>query len=199
MVTIEVTEQQAVLIGRALDFYSRIGIGQFDHIKDHPTFEQHLSNEFRIKSGQLEIGDKTMRGEVVDICPKGKWVKTKGSWGKGEEIKTWKDGEKVEHAVDYARYHEARESIDLALYQARNMLYNDNTLSRNGSWGIYNPKVDESCRVAYDILQVLRYERNLASENPSQNTVDTYKHLSTKDSDKIKVNIKNTILNTVNK
>lgn len=189
MIKIEVTEQQAVLIEKALDFWSRIGIGQFDQIKDHPTFERHLSNEFRIKRGALEIGDKTERGEVVDICPKGKWVKTKGSWDKGEEVKTWKDVENVKHSVDYARYHEARESVDLALYQARNVLYNDNSLGRNGSWGIYNSKVDDSCRVAYDILQVLRYERNLTSENPSRHTVDAYKHLTTKDSDKIKVEI----------
>jgi hypothetical protein len=36
--TLELTDSQLWLVERALDLYSRIGIGQFDRIKDHPTF-----------------------------------------------------------------------------------------------------------------------------------------------------------------
>jgi hypothetical protein len=47
---LELTDEQLTLVQNTLDFYSRIGIGQFDKIKDHPTFEEHLSNEFTIVS-----------------------------------------------------------------------------------------------------------------------------------------------------
>lgn len=76
---LELTDEQLTLVQNALDFYSRVGIGQFDKIKDHPTFEEHLSNEFTIKQGPIEVGDKTQRGLVVEIG-KG-YIKTKGSWG----------------------------------------------------------------------------------------------------------------------
>jgi len=84
---LHLTDKQLWLVENALDVYSRIGIGQFNVIKDHPTFEAHLHKEFALKQGPLEVGDKTVRGEVVEIDKKGKWVKTKGSWGNGEEIK----------------------------------------------------------------------------------------------------------------
>ena len=46
MAKLIVTEEQLRLIQTALDFYSRIGIGQFQEIKDHPTFQKHLYKQF---------------------------------------------------------------------------------------------------------------------------------------------------------
>ena len=40
MTTLTVTKEQLRLIQEALDMYSRIGIGQFWVIKEHPTFEK---------------------------------------------------------------------------------------------------------------------------------------------------------------
>ena len=71
--------------------------------------QKHLYSEFALKKGPLEVGDRTVRGEVVEIGPKRKWIKTKGSWGNGEEIKKWTDVENVKHSVDYERYHRVRE------------------------------------------------------------------------------------------
>ena len=142
MATLTVTEDQLRLIQQALDFYSRVGIGQFDAIKDHPTFEKHLHKEF-------EIDGKT----------------------------------------DYSRYHAVRDSADNVIFQARNILYNDNSLSRNGSWGIYNKKVDESCREAFDLIQVIRHEFWKKNPKRSSITVDSSIHLHCKDSDKIKVEL----------
>ena len=142
MATLTVTEDQLRLIQQALDFYSRVGIGQFDAIKDHPTFEKHLHKEF-------EIDGKT----------------------------------------DYNRYHAVRDSADNVIFQARNILYNDNSLSKNGSWGIYNPKVDESCREAFDLIQVIRHEFWKKNPKRSSITVDSSVHLHCKDSDKIKVEL----------
>jgi hypothetical protein len=178
MNTLHLTDQQLFLVERALDFYSRIGIGQFDRIKDHPTFEAHLHREFALKTGPFEVGDKTVRGEVVEIGPKGKWIKTKGSWGNGEEIRKWTDVENIQHSTDYSRYHAVRDAVDMALVQPRNMLYNNQEIGKNGSWGIHHPSVDDSCRMAFDIHQVIRHERWKRNENRSSMTVDSHIHFT---------------------
>ena len=143
MATITVTEQQLHLIQEALDFYSRVGIGQFNVIKDHPTFYGILHKSLTDEEGKM----------------------------------------------DYERYHEIRDNIDMMLVHPRNLLLNDPTLPRNASFGIYNPEVDESCRVAYDLVQVIRHEFWKANPNRLEHVVMASKHLTTKDSDKIKVEL----------
>jgi len=191
MAILEVTEDQLHLIQRALYFYSRIGIGQFDKIKDHPTFEKHLHKEFAVGSGPFKVGDKTMRGEVVEVCPKGRWIKTKGRWNGEEEVRMWEDVENIEYSTDYSRYHAVRDSVDNMLVQPRNILYNNSELGRNGSWGIHNPNVDDSCRLAFDIVQVIRHEFWKRNPNHSNMTVDSHIHFTSTEgeSDKIKCNL----------
>lgn len=189
MATLTVTEEQLRLIQQALDFYSRVGIGQFNVIKDHPTFERHLHREFALGSGPFKVGDRTMRGEVVEIDPKGKWIKTKGSWGEGEEVKKWTDVENIEYTTDYERYHAVRDAVDMMLVQPRNMLYNQDTLGKNGSWGIHNPNVDDSCRDAFDLIQVIRHEFWKGDPNRSSITVDSSVHLADKKNSNIKVEL----------
>lgn len=172
------TDKQLNLVEQALDFYSRVGIGQFEVIKEHPTFETHLHKEFTIKKGPLEVGDKTLRGEVVEIDKKGKWVKTKGSWGNGEEIRKWVDVENVHHSTDYVRYHEARKNADDILLQSRNILINNPFMSKNGSWGIHHPSVDDSCRMAFDIYQVIRHERWKNDPNRNEHVVSSHIHFT---------------------
>ena len=91
--------------------------------------------------------------------------------------------------VDYSRYHEVRDNADLMLVLPRNMLLSDLTLRKNASWGIYNPDVDESCRVAYDLVQVIRHEFWLANPDRSEHVVMSSVHLSTKNSNQIKVEL----------
>jgi hypothetical protein len=143
MAILEVNNDQLKLIQRALDLYSRIGIGQFSVIKDHPTFEKHLANQL--------VGD---------------------------------DGK-----TDYGQYHIVRDSIDATLVQPRNMLIQEPNHPRNGSWGIHNPNVDESCREAYDLIQVIRHEFWKADDNRSDMTVNSNIYLTTKDSNNIKVTL----------
>lgn len=140
MTTLHLTEEQLRLVQRALDFYSRVGIGQFEEIKNHPTFSNHLQNEFKDESGE----------------------------------------------TDYGRYHDVRDVVDSILVQPRNMLCNDPELPRHGSWGIFNPDVDESCRVAYDIIQVIRHEFWKANPDRTEHTVDSSVNIWTEDGDKIK-------------
>jgi hypothetical protein len=190
MAKIELSNDQLHLIQKALDFYSRIGIGQFWVIKEHPTFEEFLRDAFRIKTGPIEVGDKTERGIVVEIGPKRKWIKTKGSWGNGEEIKKWDDPEKIKHSVDYSRYHAVRDTIDSILTQPRNMLIQDTSMGQHGSWGIHHPKVDDSCREAFDLIQVIRHEFWKANPNSSSITVDSHIHFtSSKNMNGVKVEI----------
>lgn len=98
------------IIRNALEFYLRIGIGQFDRIKDHPTFSRHLIKEFALGSGEFKVGDETVRGEVVEVGPG--WIKTKGSWGKDEEIKKWEDLDNIYYSPDWEKYHETRKNAD---------------------------------------------------------------------------------------
>jgi hypothetical protein len=177
MNTLHLTDAQLSLVQTALDFYSRIGIGQFDKIKDHPTFVEHLHSEFALKKGSIEVGDRTTRGEVVEIGPKRKWVKTKGSWGNGEEIRKWIDVENIQHSTDYERYHNVRTAVDNILVQPRNMLINDE-MSINGSWGIHHPSAHDTCRMAFDIVQVIRHERWKKDPNRSDMTVDSHIHFT---------------------
>jgi len=143
MATLNVTEEQLRLIQKSLDFYSRVGIGQFNAIKDHPTFERHLHNEFKDDNGK----------------------------------------------TDYGKYHPVRDEIDTTLNVARNMLYNDSSIGKNGSWGIHNPKVDDSCRDAYDLIQVIRHEFWKQNPNRSSATVDSSVHLTDSKNSNIKVEL----------
>jgi hypothetical protein len=185
MATLTVTNEHLVLIQRALDFYSRVGIGQMWAIKEHPTYERVLREKLRPKK-KLEMGDQTERGEVVEI---GKdFIKTKGSWGKGEEIREWKDVEGVKLSIDYGTYHDLRDKGEKILNQGRNILLGQE-LGNNESYGIYNPNVDESCRVAFDLIQVIRHEFWKSNPERSLATVDSSVHLGTKDCNKIKCQI----------
>jgi hypothetical protein len=187
MATLTVTEEQLRLIQNALDFYSRVGMGQFTEIKDHPTFERHLHKEFALGKKPFKVGDKTMRGEVVEICPKGRWIKTKGWWSNGEEVRMWEDVDNIEFSTDYTRYHAVRDAVDSALVYPRNLLYNDHKFtSVHGGWGIGNSKVDETCREAFDLIQVIRHEFWKRNPDRSTMTVDSSVHLYCEDSKKIK-------------
>jgi hypothetical protein len=184
MPQLTVTDEQLHLIQKALDMYSRIGIGQMWAIKEHPTFEGVLRDKLRPKK-QLEVGDRTERGEIIEI--KKKKIKTKGMWNGREEIREWPK-EEIKLSIDYSQFHDIRDRAEKILNQGRNMLLQDD-LHDNASYGIYNPNVDESCRIAFDIIQVIRHEYWKANPNRSDITVDSSVHLSTKDSDKVKVKL----------
>lgn len=124
---LQVTDDQLWIIQMALDMYSRIGIGQFDVIKDHITFDKHLYKEFN---------------------------------------------------KDFSLIHKAEDDAEKLLYEARNILCNDYSVGSNGSWGIYNDSVDDSCRIAFDIVQVIRHEKWKLNPKRSNMTVDSSIHFS---------------------
>jgi hypothetical protein len=183
---LELTNEQLNIVQNALDLYSRIGIGQFQIIKEHPTFKNYLEDTFRPQK-QLEVGDNTNRGEIIKITKK--YIKTKGSWGNGVEIKTWEDISNIKHSIDYSEYRKYLDKIDESLIVPRNLLYKENTHTLNYSWGIYNPNVDKTCRQAFDIIQVIRHEKWKNDPNRSNVTVDSsicFSHRDDNDSSKIK-------------
>lgn len=185
-VNIEVTEDQAHLIQRALDFYSRIGIGQMKEILDHPTFERKLYKDC-IPKKKPEVGDRTSQGKILEI--KGDKaliagsINNKGHWCEKHE---WKLLDEIILNTDYNKYHATRDKAEELFTKGRNLLLNID-LTKNGSYGIFNEDVDDSCRVAYDILQVIRHKFWKENPNRSTITVDSSVLLRTKDSDKIKV------------
>jgi hypothetical protein len=185
MTTLTITENQLRVIQNALDFYARVGIGQMNVITDHPTFENSLYEKLKPKK-ELEIGDKTNRGEILEINKN--YIKTKGNWNGKEEIKTWKDIDNIKLSIDYSIFHQIKDESQKLLNKGRNLLLEKDLLS-NGSYGINNPNVDESCRIAHDILQVIRYEFWKNNQNQNNNVVASSVYLTTKDSDKIKCKI----------
>lgn len=169
MATVKCNEEQLKLIQNALELYSRLGIGQFNEILEHPTFENSLYRQFS-PNKPFEVGDQTMRGKIVKITKKAIW--TKGSWGNDEEIKKWTDIENIKYSPDWTALHQREEEVKYHLNTARNLLYGEN-IGVDGSWGIYNPKVDESCREAFSMIQIIRHELWKANPNRSEHTVDS--------------------------
>jgi|NOAtaT_7_FD_contig_81_1221866_length_897_multi_2_in_0_out_0_1 hypothetical protein len=188
MNTLHLTDEQLVLVERALDFYSRIGIGQFERITDHPSFERTVYEHCTPKK-EIEVGDRTPQGEVLEIKDgkaliKGSVNKKTGHWQDKPEWKKLKD---VKLSTDYSRYHQIMDSVKSALVQPRNMLMCDPTLPQHASWGIYNQNVDDTCRIAFDIVQVIRHERWKRYPNRSMMTVDASIHLSHRKDDSSKM------------
>ena len=169
MAKIECTNEQLRLIQTALDFYSRVGMGQFNVIVEHPTFDKSLTKQFSSKE-TLKVGDQTMRGEITKISKTAIW--TKGRWSNGEEVKKWTDLENIQHLPDWEKLHAKEDEINNQLNIARNLLYGEQ-MGKNGSWGIYNNNVDESCREAFEIIEKIRYQFWLANPNKSNMTVDS--------------------------
>jgi DNA modification methylase len=143
MPTLRVTEEQLRLIQQSLDFYSRIGIGQFERIKEHPTFESHLYNEFKDENGK----------------------------------------------TDYSKFHSVRDEVDEIFTQAKRLLYNQQSATKNGGWGINHYNVDDSCRDAFDLVQVIRHEFWKKNPNRSDITVDSHINLTDSKNENVKVEL----------
>lgn len=187
MPKLEVTEDQLRLIQNALEFYTRIGIGQFERIKDHPTFQKFLYDRCRPKKTP-EVGDRTPQGEILEIKDGKALINGSvkdGLWCKEQE---WKPLENVKLSTDYGKYHEIRDNVDSMLVQPRNMLIDDPDMPKHGSWGIHQPSVDDSCRVAFDIVQVIRHEFWKKDDNRSPMTVDSSIHFTSDNTDSHKIN-----------
>lgn len=172
--TIKTDEKTLRLLITILDFYSRVGIGQFKNIIEHPTFYNILEEKFTPK-GTPKIGDSTPYGEVVKINKN--TFKTKSNWGKGEEIREFPIN-KLIHSVDWDEFHNNNYILEVQLAGIRNQMINEKDLSVHGSLGIHHPEVDDTCRQSYDILQIIRHELWKNNPNRSQITVDSSISLS---------------------
>lgn len=188
MAQITLSNDQLRLIQRALDLYSRIGILQFWQIAEHPSIDQEIQDQFT-DPAPLKIGDRSIRGEVVEIG-KG-YIKTKGSWGNGEEVKKWTDVANVKRSPDWSKIHQTRDEIrNLGAKMAYHISGDPLYLNGNASHGIHNPKVDDSCREAFDLIQVIRHEFWKANPDRSTITVDSSIHFtSNKNMNGVKVKL----------
>lgn len=169
MATITLNNDQLHLIQAALELYFRIGILQFERILDHPSIDALIENQFTPKK-KLEVGDHTMRGEIVEIGKK--YIKTKGNWGKGEEVKKWTDIDKMKLAPDWNEIHRVRKELDDKFCEMKTLITGE-YYGKGASLGIHNPAVDVTNREAYDMIQVIRHEFWKANETRSNITVDS--------------------------
>ena len=170
MATIKLTDKQLRLVQSALDLYSRIGTLHLDVILDHPSVNNILDEQFTSKK-ELEVGDRTVRGVITEINKKS--IKTKGWWGNGgEEIKTWTDIDKIKLSPDWDKVHRNRDLIKNHFNQVK-VLASGINLGEGGNLGIYNSKVDNSCRMAFDMLKVIRHEFWKVDPKKSHVTVDS--------------------------
>lgn len=165
MATITLTNKQLRLIQSALDLYSRIGTLQLDEIISHPSIDNYIDDRFTEKK-VLEVGDKTMRGEIVEVGKK--YIKTKGSWGNGEEIKTWTDIDKIKLSPDWEKVQKTRDNVKNSLNIIKRAITGE-YYGDGANLGIHNNKVDESCRDAFDLVQCIRHE--FWKENPKRSNI----------------------------
>ena len=154
MAKLELTNEQLLIIQNALDLYSRIGILQLDEILQHPSIERMIEKQFSPNT-PLKVGDQTMRGEIVKITKKS--ISTKGRWASSEEIREWFDIENIYHSADYSKVHDTEDEIRNNIKVIKKLISGQD-FGHSGSYGIHNKIVDESCRAAYDIVQVIRNE-----------------------------------------
>lgn len=189
MATIKLTDKQLRLIQNALEMYSRIGVLQLHQILDHPTIENVIQEQFTEKK-ELEIGDNTLRGEIVEINKE--YIKTKGHWsnniGVGEEIKTWTDIDKIKLSPDWNKIHDTRDKIKNHLKIITCLISGENH-SQGVSYGIHCDEVDESCREAYDIIQIIRHEFWKKDPTRSDITIDSHVNLTSLKPNIVKVEI----------
>lgn len=179
MAKIELNNEQLRLIQHALDLYARVGTMQLEVLLDHPSINNLIDDRCTEKKEKLEVGDKTTRGEIIEIGED--YIKTTGTWNATEEIKIWKDINKIKLSPDWDKIHATRDAVSANLLEVKRLVIGSE-FGRGANLGIYNPKVDESCRVAYDMIQVIRHEFWKENEKRSTMTVDSSTHLSFPDS-----------------
>lgn len=185
-IKIELTEEQLSLISQSLDFYSRVGAGQFDKIKDHPTFDKNIYKICTPKK-DIEVGDRTSQGEVLEIKDNKALISGSIKDGKYSEEHAWITLKDVKLSTDFNQYHFTRDIVDKHLYVARNILYGEVNYHKNEHWGINNYNVDETCRKAYDIHQDIRHHFWKNSENRTAYTVDSSVHYSSVEYNPLKI------------
>lgn len=183
MAEIKLTNEQLQLISTTLDFYSRMGALDLLQILDHESIDNILIEKHTPKK-ELEVGVQTMRGEIVEIGDG--YIKTKGSWGKGEEIKKWVDVDKIKLSPNWESYHKDKKEIEYMIGNIKNIITN-HKIGVNGNYGIYNKEISDSCREAYDIHQVIRHEFWKEHDDKDFMVVSSSVTLT---SDKEKVNVK---------
>lgn len=85
---------------------------------------------------------------------------------------------------DYQEFHEMREKFDDKLTEARNIIFKDLN-SPKDSWSIYHKKAHKTCRIAFDIWQVIR-KRFSSTYSPEWVATVAFSHEEDKTSELIK-------------
>lgn len=175
MAKLQVSNEDLRLIQQALDLYSRIGILQFEMILEHPSIYDMINSQYTSKK-KLEVGDETLRGTIIEIGEG--FIKTQGYFNSVNEVREWKDVENLKLSPDWKKVHETRDKVRELGNQIKHLVC-ENNYAPNAGPGIHHSLVHDSCRRAFDIIQVIRHEFWKSNPDRSSITVDSNVHLST--------------------
>ena len=173
MPTIECTNEQLRIIQFALDFYCRTGILQFETILDHPTVQRCTENKFT-SNEPLKIGDQTSYGKIVKITKKFVW--TRGTWNGEEQTKRFARSQ-IKQSPNWELVHKTRDTIRNLCQTLKLLVTGENFGS--GGFGIHSDRIDESCKTAFDMVQIIRHEFWKLQKNKPNYTIDASVHLTT--------------------
>lgn len=162
---IEVDESQLELISKVLDFYSRIGILQFEELLEHPTIQKLMEEKNKV---ELKKGSITNKGEVVEIGCNSIKVRTDDN-----EIKDY--GSNDLSVINYVKFHNQKNSLFNQLTKIKSVLTSGEIVE--GSYGVYSDEIDDSCKISYDLYQQLRHQIWLDDTNRNSYSVDSRVYL----------------------
>ncbi len=162
-VTIECSEKELRLLKDALEFYARVGIGQFDKIPKHPTFNKNLE-KLATPKRNLVVGDNTLQGEILEIKDGKALINGSIRNGKWCKEKEWKDLSNVKLSCDYEEKRNLEKMANYFLTSAKIVLYGEET-SQHRNWSIFSEKVHDFCRIAFDMYQTIIHEEYLDKSN----------------------------------
>lgn len=164
--------EQLRVIQFALEFYSRIGIMQLEEILNHCSIDKILINK-TTPDQTLDVGVKCLQGEIVKI--EGDKVHCEGVWGGDKEVRIFNIDE-VKVSPNWSDYHAIKDEVRSLLLVVKNLI--SKIQLRNGSYGIHSKEADESCRTAFDMMQVIRHEFWKNNEDALSYTVDSHVHFT---------------------
>lgn len=86
---------------------------------------------------------------------------------------------------DESVHFSSKEQADILFYDGRNVILGER-MSDNTYLGLHNEKVDNSCRIAFDIFKVIEHEKYKLNKEKTLFNVNSELYTITKDADKIK-------------
>jgi hypothetical protein len=122
MKTINITADQLELLRSALDFYIKIADLQLEEIAFHPAINDILIQR-STRQKQLDIGDSTNLGKVVDLSKEWVWVENSVN---NTKVVSRHSRKEIRLNPDWIKYHKNKSLLLQALYLVLNLIDAEN-------------------------------------------------------------------------